>query len=88
MDKLKSALANSAAGNVTDLGDFTQYADAPLLPNPCMCEHTNHFTDSFGPQTKHDYQSVSAGHVSHPYIGHICDDCANTCLADTALLVR
>ncbi len=23
--KLKSALANSAAGNVTDLGDFTQY---------------------------------------------------------------
>ena len=25
--KLKSALSNSAAGNVTDLGDFTQYAD-------------------------------------------------------------
>lgn len=51
------------------------------LDNPCWCEHTNHFDDEFGPQTAHDYQAVSAGKRSHPWIGGVCDSCAAKCLA-------
>lgn len=54
-------------------------APRPATDTMCNCEHTNHFTDEFGPQVGHDYMSVPAGEHSDPWVGPVCDTCHNTC---------
>jgi len=52
----------------------------------CGCEHTDHFNDEFGPQTKHDYQAATSESKAHPWVGPICNDCAATCLSGYELI--
>ena len=58
-------------------------------PERCGCEHLNHFNRAYDPnihkevkirRLKHRYQRVEAGDQWGMYVGHICDDCAATCM--------
>lgn len=49
---------------------------------PCLCEHTNHFNDQFGPIVGHEYTAADAGNAKALYVGSICDACASTCMVD------
>lgn len=52
------------------------------MEDKCCCEHYSHFSDlHYGPKTGHDYGSVPAGYLAHPWVGGICNDCAAGCLA-------
>jgi hypothetical protein len=53
-----------------------------LVEHKCNCEHTNHFTDEFGPQNGHEYLASTAGSQRALYVGPICDSCAATCMVD------
>lgn len=52
-----------------------------MIFNPCNCEHTDHFDDERGPQTKHNHMQVEAGNQRSLYVGPVCTDCAETCVA-------
>lgn len=62
---------------------FTRHNDR------CNCEHTNHFKDRYDPvlretiaqpRMKHPYLRRPAGNAWAMFIGHVCDDCAATCM--------
>lgn len=55
------------------------------INNACQCEHSNHFHDAPyaqpSPRVRHVYQSVPAGSQRAMYVGAICDECAEQCMA-------
>jgi hypothetical protein len=63
----------------------------PARTNPCNCEHMDHFTETFAgvsiigrphKRTKHRYMRVEASNVWAWAVGHVCQDCADTCMKD------
>ena len=61
-----------------------QQVSVKRLENPCMCEHTNHFDDEYGPRVDgaHVYLDVTAGKREARYVGPVCNVCAQTCMVD------
>jgi hypothetical protein len=56
----------------------------PARADPCNCEHVDHFATRYEhpdhKRTKHRYMKVPAGEEWGYWVGHICDDCAATCM--------
>lgn len=55
----------------------------------CNCEHQNHFTDRYDdvlrankkvPRLAHRYMLPKAGDAWAAWVGHVCDECARTCM--------
>jgi hypothetical protein len=53
----------------------------------CNCEHSRHFDFQVGVDgvatridDVHEYMKVEAGEQWAMYVGHVCDDCAATCM--------
>lgn len=66
-----------------------QITPRDVVTEMCGCEHYSHFEDShYGPKTGHDYRAVPAGKKAHPWVGGICDNCAETCLSIYSLTDR
>lgn len=61
-----------------------QQVSVKRLENPCMCEHTNHFDDEYGPRVDgaHIHMDVPAGQRQARYVGPVCNVCAQTCMVD------
>lgn len=64
----------------------------PARTNPCNCEHINHFTERTRTvngrvvtRTKHRHMMVEADGPWAMYVGHVCKDCADTCMKDYIL---
>ena len=55
-------------------------------PNPCQCEHAEHFPDmpQYNP-TQHPYLMAPAGNRQADLVGSVCDECANGHYADVLL---
>jgi hypothetical protein len=58
--------------------------------NVCACEHDYHMTDEYKGygvvqtkiRVKHKYLRRPSGQAWALYVGHVCDDCAATCMKD------
>ena len=58
---------------------------ATRMDNRCGCEHINHMSRKQGNATGrvgHRYLQVEAGEQWAWYVGHVCDECARTCMKD------
>lgn len=58
--------------------------DEGTAPEPCGCEHADHFPADRHfptPQTKHGYLKATADGVHfNAWVGALCAECANVCI--------